>query len=86
MKRLILVLAILLLLPAYTLAQQVPKEKGPLYQISKCSSFEGGMDRLECYDSLTRTLGVNNPRSLNQEIKGAGKWEISMKEVKQSLI
>jgi hypothetical protein len=45
-------------------------------EIAKCASVEGELARLDCYDKLANTAGVNKKKSVNQ--KKFGKWTLEV--------
>ena len=48
-------------------------------EIAKCSVIEGDLARLECFDGLSNSLGLNKPKIITPSIEGNGDWDISIK-------
>ena len=48
-------------------------------EIAKCSAIEGDLARLECFDSLSRRLGLDRPRSASVPTAGTGQWNVTKK-------
>jgi type VI secretion system protein VasI len=44
--------------------------------IAKCSAIEGDLARLECFDNLSRSRGLNKPQNITPSITGKGDWHI----------
>ena len=47
--------------------------------IAKCAQITGALERLECFDTLARMLGVDKPKNVTPAIGGKGKWEVLVK-------
>lgn len=46
--------------------------------IAKCAQILGALERLECFDALAHTQGVDKPKDVTPAIGGKGKWEVSV--------
>lgn len=63
-------LTLLFLNPAPDQQKDISKE------IARCATLKGDLERLECYDALARSLGLDKPQTLPTSVEGIGKWEI----------
>jgi type VI secretion system protein VasI len=51
-------------------AQEISKE------LAQCSTLEGDLERLECMDRLSRSVGSDRPSVIQQDKEGQGKWQV----------
>jgi len=49
-------------------------------EIAKCASLSGDLERLECYDKLSKDTGVNKPIVSVPIIKNKGNWDIKIEK------
>jgi type VI secretion system protein VasI len=70
MKRSILLLLACILASSSALAADTSKS------IAKCSAIPGDLERLQCFDNLSRNLGLDAPRAVPAKIAGIGKWNV----------
>ena len=68
-----IMLILILLTPVSSLASS-DKE------LAKCAIKKGDLERLACFDSVTKRLGLNGPQSKPVNVTGNGKWAVSAKE------
>lgn len=45
--------------------------------IAACSAINGDLARLECFDSLAKSLGLSSPQSEKVPTKNIGKWRVT---------
>jgi len=47
-------------------------------EIATCSSKEGDLDRLACFDAIAKARGLDGPQPQPVELSGTGKWSVSV--------
>ncbi len=47
-----------------------------LTRIAKCSAVSGQLQRLQCFDDLSKSLGLNGPQQEPTIVKGVGEWSV----------
>lgn len=65
---------VVVLLPLRTSAAEMKKS------LATCSAITGDLARLECFDNLSKGLGLSGPTKTNKPIKGKGKWDVSIEK------
>lgn len=48
-------------------------------EIAGCATIDGDLERLECYDRLARSLGLDRAQPVPTSVEGNGKWQVSVK-------
>ncbi len=76
MKFLITLLA---LIPIYSLSTPCFADISS-NEYAKCSSIKGDLSRLDCFDKLAKKKKLNKPHTLISNVKGKGKWAVSVKQ------
>jgi type VI secretion system protein VasI len=46
-------------------------------QIARCAAIRGDLERLECFDEIARSAGLNRPQLQPSAAAGTGKWELT---------
>jgi type VI secretion system protein VasI len=45
-------------------------------EIACCAVIDGNLERLECYDKLAQSLGLDRPQLVPTAVEGTGKWDV----------
>jgi len=48
-------------------------------EIARCAVIDGDLERLECYDRLAQSLGLDRAQLVPTAVEGTGKWQVSVK-------
>jgi type VI secretion system protein VasI len=48
-------------------------------EIAGCAAIDGDLERLECYDRLAQSLGLDRAQPVPTAVEGNGKWQVSVK-------
>ena len=81
MVRLLFALCLIVGAPLSAFAQEQISETDAISDalnkgIAECAANSGDLDRLECYDQLARSLGLDRPQPEPVDTVGTGKWSV----------
>lgn len=48
-------------------------------ELAACAAIDGDLERLECYDKLAQSLGLDRVQPVPTSVEGTGKWQVSVK-------
>lgn len=79
MKILLAIVGFMWVFPISTTVQgqDKPDTDTLLSELATCASRPGDLERLECYDILSRKLQVDAPRNIATDVEETGNWEVS---------